>query len=44
MLTFLRLIEGFDPFVLEGFNWDKYTPECIICEFEDKKTHRLGYN
>lgn len=44
-VDFLKIdTEGFDLFVLEGFNWDKYTPECIICEFEDNKTHRLGYN
>ncbi|WP_445665613.1 FkbM family methyltransferase [Fodinibius sp. AD559] len=36
--------EGYDLFVLEGFNWkDDQHPEIIVCEFEDRKTRQLGY-
>lgn len=35
--------EGFDLFVLEGFDFEKYQPEVIMCEFEDIKTKPLGY-
>lgn len=44
-VTFLKIdTEGHDLFVLEGFPWDVMTPEIIICEFEDFKTKRLGYD
>jgi len=42
--------EGFDLQVLRGFpwGWGRYLrrvrpPEVILCEFEDRKTRRLGY-
>ncbi len=35
--------EGFDLFALRSFPWDRIAPLAVICEFEDKKTVRLGY-
>jgi FkbM family methyltransferase len=36
--------EGHDLFVLMGYDWNSTeSPECIVCEFEDKKTLPLGY-
>jgi len=40
--------EGFDLQVLRGFPWRRswrrtHPPEVILCEFEDRKTRRLGY-
>ncbi|MBI2259900.1 MAG: FkbM family methyltransferase [Flavobacteriia bacterium] len=38
-------VEGYDYFVLKGFDFEKHThPEYIICEYEDLKTSKLGYN
>ncbi len=36
--------EGHDLFVLEGFDWEDYHPDAVLCEFEDKKTVPLGYD
>lgn len=37
-------IEGFDLFALRTFPWESHHPKAIVCEFEDKKTIRLGHN
>ena len=43
-VDFLKIdTEGYDLFVLRGFPWEKYTPQIVICEFEDSKTRPLGY-
>ena len=43
-IDFLKIdTEGFDYFVLKGVPWDKLKPRLILCEFEDRKTKRLGY-
>ena len=43
-IDFLKIdTEGFDYFVLKGVPWDKFKPRLILCEFEDRKTKRLGY-
>ena len=36
--------EGYDLQVLRGFPWSKISPEFVICEFEDRKTKKLGYS
>ena len=37
-------VEGYDYFVLKGFDFEKHdNPEYIICEFEDRKTTKLNY-
>ncbi|MCV7030341.1 FkbM family methyltransferase [Mycobacterium sherrisii] len=36
--------EGFDLFVLRTFPWDTLHPKAVVCEFEDNKTTRLGYD
>lgn len=36
--------EGFDLMVLRGFPWKQMRPAAILCEFEDRKTRRLGYS
>lgn len=44
-LDFLKIdIEGYDFFALKGFPFNKLKPEIILCEFEDIKTMRLGYD
>jgi FkbM family methyltransferase len=45
-IDFLKIdTEGYDLFVLQGFDWDNHPhPRVIICEFEDKKTIPLGYS
>ncbi len=35
--------EGFDLIVLQSLDWEKWHPEVILCEFEDRKTVPLGY-
>jgi Methyltransferase FkbM domain len=35
--------EGYDLPVLRGCDWHRAAPEVVICEFEDRKTARLGY-
>lgn len=43
-IDFLKIdTEGNDLFVLQGFPWNRYVPNIIVCEFEDEKTHHLGY-
>lgn len=43
-VDFLKIdSEGFDYFVLKGFPWAEQKPLIILCEFEDKKTVKLGY-
>lgn len=44
-IDFLKIdTEGFDLFVLKGFDWDKHPhPVAVVCEFENKKTVPLGY-
>ena len=44
-IDFLKIdIEGYDLMALKGFPFDKFSPEVILCEFEDSKTTLLGYN
>jgi len=44
-IDFLKIdTEGHDIFVLEGVPWESISPEIILCEFEDNKTLKLGYN
>lgn len=43
-VTFLKIdAEGFDRFVLQGHPTERLRPRAILCEFEDRKTKRLGY-
>lgn len=44
-VDFLKIdTEGFDLFVLKGFDWEKQAhPDYIVTEFEDGKTMPLGY-
>ncbi len=44
-VDFLKIdTEGFDLFVLQGFDWERCSPSIIECEFEDNKTVALGYS
>lgn len=44
-VDFLKVdAEGFDLPVLRGFPWHRLSPEVVLCEFEDRKTRRLGYS
>jgi FkbM family methyltransferase len=44
-VDFLKIdAEGHDLFVLRGFPWEKFTPQVVVCEYEDKKTLPLGYS
>jgi FkbM family methyltransferase len=44
-VDFLKIdTEGHDLMVLKGFPWDTFRPDIIVCEFEDNKTTRLGYD
>jgi FkbM family methyltransferase len=36
-------IEGFDLFALRTFPWQTHHPRVVVCEFEDRKTTRLGH-
>jgi hypothetical protein len=36
--------EGFDLSVLNGYPWDRDSPDVIVCEFENRKTLPLGYS
>jgi len=36
--------EGFDLSVLNGYPWDRDSPDVIVCEFENRKTSPLGYS
>jgi FkbM family methyltransferase len=43
-IDFLKIdTEGFDLMVLRGFPWDDFTPDVVLCEYEDKKTDHLDY-
>jgi len=44
-IDFLKIdTEGFDLFVLQGFDWENQRhPDYIVTEFEDRKTIPLGY-
>lgn len=35
--------EGYDLFVLKGNDWEKCRPKIVMCEFENLKTVKLGY-
>lgn len=44
-IDFLKIdVEGYDLNVLKGFDFSKFKPRVIMCEFEDKKTELLGYS
>lgn len=44
-IEFLKIdVEGHDLFVLHGVDWARLSPDCIICEFEDRKTTPNGYS
>ena len=44
-VTFLKVdAEGHDLQVLRTFPWDRVHPRAILCEFEARKTLRLGYS
>lgn len=44
-VDFLKIdTEGYDYFVLQGFDFKSYFPTIILCEFEDAKTLPLGYD
>jgi FkbM family methyltransferase len=44
-VDFLKIdTEGYDLMVLEGFPWESFRPDYILCEFEDFKTLPLGYD
>jgi FkbM family methyltransferase len=44
-IDFLKIdTEGYDLFVLQGFDWDGHShPSAILTEFENNKSERLGY-
>ena len=44
-VTFLKTdCEGFDFMALKGYPWGgEVDPEVVLCEFEDRKTEKLGY-
>jgi FkbM family methyltransferase len=43
-IDFLKIdAEGYDLMVLQGFPFESLKPQCVMCEFEDKKTCLLGY-
>ena len=44
-IDFLKIdAEGYDFMVLKGFDFSKFKPRIIMCEFEDGKTKHLGYS
>lgn len=44
-VDFLKIdTEGYDLFALRTFPWDTLHPKAVVCEFEDNKTTRLGYD
>lgn len=44
-IDFLKIdTEGFDLRVLEGFDWERFQPDVIECEYEDAKTLKIGYD
>lgn len=43
-IDFLKIdTEGYDLRVLQGIDLQRFTPQAIICEYEDRKTEKLGY-
>lgn len=43
-IDFLKIdTEGYDLKVLKGLDLNKYSPEVILCEFENNKTRKLNY-
>lgn len=43
-IDFLKIdTEGFDLLVLRGVPWERLRPKLVLCEFEDRKTVRMGY-
>ena len=44
-IDFLKIdVEGYDFFVLQGNDWNKFKPRVIMCEYEERKTLPLGYS
>lgn len=44
-VDFLKIdVEGYDLNVLKGVPWDTHKPTVIECEFEDRKTLKLGHD
>lgn len=44
-IDFLKVdVEGHDLFVLQGLDWEASAPDCIVCEYEDRKTLPNGYS
>jgi FkbM family methyltransferase len=44
-IDFLKIdTEGYDFFVLQGLDFNKFAPSVIVCEFENRKTEPLGYD
>lgn len=37
-------VEGYDLFALKGLDWDRCKPDCVVSEFDDFKTRKLGYD
>jgi FkbM family methyltransferase len=43
-IDFLKIdIEGYDFFAIKGIDWDRNPPDVILCEYENRKTIKLGY-
>jgi len=43
-IDFLKIdIEGYDFFAIKGIDWDRKVPDVILCEYENRKTIKLGY-
>ncbi len=36
-------VEGYDLFALKGMDWQACRPDCVVSEFDDFKTTKLGY-
>jgi FkbM family methyltransferase len=44
-IDFLKTdIEGHDLFALRGVPWERVHPDCIVSEYEDRKTKKNGYD
>jgi FkbM family methyltransferase len=44
-IGFLKIdTEGFDLFVLKGIPWKNILPQIILCEYENNKTNKVGYD
>lgn len=43
-IDFLKIdIEGYDFFAIKGIDWGREVPDVILCEYENRKTVKLGY-